>query len=248
MAEHFVWGTCMDGEVEIISYDDEKHREQSMEVLRRSFFKNEAVAIGSGIKDDLQAQKDLEHLCSEAGQGGVSLIAKHIPSGEIVGVSFNGLQTRPIPGEINYIAQFRDNHCFSESSKSGLNYMLTMDTKVNLFERFNIDCLLEIMFLSTLIEYEGKGIATKLVSYSVDLATALSKGQAPECLPEDARQMRPKLVSALFTSRISQRVGAKNGFSVVHEVPYDEFSFQGKTYAERIGPDHPTSILVVKEI
>ncbi|XP_055610980.1 uncharacterized protein LOC129757717 [Uranotaenia lowii] len=248
MARNHVWGTCMNGEVEIILYDDEKYREQSMDVLRKSFFLNEMVCIGAEINLNLQAQKDLEQLCLDVGRRGVSLIARHVSSGEIVGVSFNVLQTRSAPGDLNYFETFRDDHCISENSKCTMNYMITMDSKVNLFEKFNIDCLLEIMFISTLPEYEGKGIASKLVNCAVELAKLLKAGQATEYLPEDERHKQPMLVSALFTSRISQRVGAKCGFNLINEVPFDEFVFRGKSFTERIGPEHPTSFLVAKDI
>ncbi|XP_065091388.1 uncharacterized protein LOC135712338 [Ochlerotatus camptorhynchus] len=242
-----VWGRCCNGEVEIIYYD-EKYREQSMDVLRKSFFLNETVCIGSEVNLDPQAQLDLEQLCLDVGRSGTSLIARHVPSNRIVGVSFNVLQTPSAPGDLNYFESFRDDHCISESSKSLMQYMITMDSKVNLFEKFNIDCLFEIMFLATLPEFEGKGIGSALVSCSIELAKLLKNGQAIENLPDDSKHKRPKMVSALFTSRISQKVGSKNHFKQINEVPHSEFVFHGKTYTDRIGPEHPTSILVVKEI
>lgn len=157
-------------------------------------------------------------------------------------------QTPSVPGDLNYFESFRDEHCISESSKSLMQYMITMDSKINLFEKFNIDCLFEIMFLATLPEFEGKGIGSTLVSCSVELAKLLKNGQAIENLPDDSKHKRPKMVSALFTSKISQRVGSKNHFKQINEVPHSEFVFRGKTYTDRIGLEHPTSILVVKEI
>ncbi|XP_055611913.1 uncharacterized protein LOC129758436 [Uranotaenia lowii] len=248
MANRGVWGTCMNGEVEIICYNDDKFRDQSMDVLRKSCFLNEMVCIGSEVNLDLQAQKDLEQLCLDVARSGVSLIARHISTDRIVSVAFNVLQTPSARGDLNYFESFRDDHCVSESSKNLMDYMIIMDSKVNLFEKFNVDCLMEVTFLATLPEYEGKGIATKLVSCSVEFARLLKAGQAFENLPEDAKLKRPKLVTALFTSKISQRVGTKNGFTQIMEVPHHEFSFRDKTYAERIGSEHPTSILVVKEI
>ncbi|XP_062565868.1 uncharacterized protein LOC134228101 [Armigeres subalbatus] len=242
-----VWAPCCNDEVEIIFYDEE-YREQSMDVLRKSFFLNECVCIGSEVNLDLQAQVDLEQLCLDVGRSGTSLIARHVPSNKIVGVSFNVLQTPSAPGDLNYFETFRDQHCISESSKNLMQYMITMDGKVNLFEKFNIDCLFEIMFLATLPEFEGKGIGSALVSCSIELAKLLKDGQATENLPDDSKHKRPKLVSALFTSKISQRVGMKNHFEAINEVPHAEFVFRGKTYTDRIGPEHPTSILVVREI
>ncbi|XP_055644863.1 uncharacterized protein LOC129780529 [Toxorhynchites rutilus septentrionalis] len=237
-----IWGKCCNDEVEIIYYD-EQYRERSLNVLRKSFFVHEAVCIGSEVNIDPQAQKDLEQLCLDVARSGTSLIARHVPSNEIVGVSFNVLQTPSAPDDANYFESFRDNHCISECSKNLMQYMITMDSKVDLFKKFNINCLLEIMFLATVPDFEGKGVGTKLVECSVELARSLKNGEANE-----SKHKRPELVSSLFTSRISQKVGTKNGFKQVNEVPHGEFVFRGKSYSERIGPDHPTSVLVIKEI
>lgn len=86
-----IWGKCCNDEVEIIYYD-EQYREQSMDVLRKSFFSHEKVCIGSEVDCDPQAQKDLEKFCLDVARSGISLIAKHVPSDKIVGVSFNVLQ------------------------------------------------------------------------------------------------------------------------------------------------------------
>jgi hypothetical protein len=63
-----------------------------MECLRQSFFLNESVCIGSEINKTVAAQKDLERLCIETAKDGVSVLARHKPSGKIVGVAFNKIQ------------------------------------------------------------------------------------------------------------------------------------------------------------
>ncbi|KFB35836.1 AGAP001449-PA-like protein [Anopheles sinensis] len=236
-------------DIEILRYED-RYREPSMEVLRKSFFVNENVCIGTEVNRSPQAQKDLEQLCLEVAIGGVSLIARHKPTGTIVGVSFNVLQTPSGPDDSNYFEQFRDTKCTTDSSRALMQYMITMDAKVNLFERFNVTCLLEIMFLATLPAFTGCGIATQLVVQSVRLAEQLKSGEAVPLVAAGASVTsdRPQLVSALWTSRISQRVGAKAGFTVINTVPYTEFVFEGKPFTERIGPEHPFSTLVVKNI
>uniref|UniRef100_A0A182VYW2 N-acetyltransferase domain-containing protein n=1 Tax=Anopheles minimus TaxID=112268 RepID=A0A182VYW2_9DIPT len=236
-------------EIEIIRYTDH-YREQSMEVLRKSFFLNEMVCIGAEVDLTPQAQKDLEQLCLDVANGGVSMIARHIPSDTIIGVSFNVLQTPSGPEDSNYFEQFRDTKCKTDSSRALMNYMITMDAKVNLFERFNVNCLLEIMFLATLPNYEGQGAGTRLVAESVRLAEELKSGKAVPTTPRKGSGEfdKPQLVSALFTSRISQRVGEKVGFTVINQVPHSEFVYKGKTFTDRIGPEHPFSTLVVKHI
>uniref|UniRef100_A0A182RPX6 N-acetyltransferase domain-containing protein n=1 Tax=Anopheles funestus TaxID=62324 RepID=A0A182RPX6_ANOFN len=236
-------------DIEILRYDD-RYQEQSMEVLRKSFFLNEMVCIGAEVNLTPQAQKDLEQLCLDVANGGVSMIARHTPTDTIVGVSFNVLQTPSGPEDSNYFEQFRDTKCTTDSSRSLMQYMITMDAKVNLFERFNVRCLLEIMFLATLPSYEGHGVGTRLVEESVRLAEELKSGKAvPTASSEcSGASDKPQLVSALFTSRISQRVGEKVGFTVINQVPHSEFVYKGRTYSDRIGSEHPFSTLVVKHI
>ncbi|XP_052867504.1 uncharacterized protein LOC128273551 [Anopheles cruzii] len=233
-------------DIEILRYDN-RYREQAMEVLRKSFFLHEIVCIGAEVDRTPQAQKDLEQLCLDVADGGVSLIARHKPTDTIVGVSFNVLQTPSAPDDCNYFEQFRDTKCTTDSSRSLMQYMITMDAKINLFKLFNVKCLLEIMFLATLPAYGGHGIATRLVEQSVSLALRLRSG-TEVATSADTGDKRPQLVSALFTSRISQRVGEKNGFAVVNQVPHSEFVFRGKTFTERAGPEHPFSTLVVKHL
>uniref|UniRef100_A0A182QEG6 N-acetyltransferase domain-containing protein n=1 Tax=Anopheles farauti TaxID=69004 RepID=A0A182QEG6_9DIPT len=237
------------GEIEIVRYDD-RYRDQSMEVLRKSFFLFEMVCIGSEVNLTPQAQRDLEQLCLDVANAGVSLVARHIPTDTVVGVSFNVLQTPSGPEDSNYFEQFRDTKCTTDSSRALMQYMITMDAKVNLFERFGVSCLLEIMFLATLPDYGGCGIATRLVQESVRLAEDIKAGKAAPSTQDGASSAstKPQLVSALFTSRISQRVGEKAGFTVINQVPYTEFVYKDRPFTDRIGPDHPFSTLVVKHI
>ncbi|XP_053667314.1 uncharacterized protein LOC128716431 [Anopheles marshallii] len=225
-------------DIEILRYED-RYRHQSMEVLRKSFFLHESVCIGSEVNTTPQAQRDLELLCAEVAYRGVTMIARHTPTDTILGVAFNVLQTKNQREDIGYFEQFRDSKCTTDSSRSVLNYMIAMDAKVNLFEMYNVNCVLDIMYLSTLPNYAGYGIATRLVEESIQLAKDLKTGKT---VP------KPELVSALFSSRISQRVGEKIGFQFIKEVPHSEFIFRGKTFADRVGSEHPSSQIAVKLI
>lgn len=107
--------------------------------------------------------------------------------------------------------------------------MIVADSKVDIFDRFKVDSLLEIMFLAVLKDYGRKGIGYELCKYSVALAHDLKQGRL--LLPG---QSRPQLVSALWTGRSSQSIGAKLGFEVVFQESFSAFSFRGKTFSERV--------------
>jgi len=131
-----------------------------------------------------------------------------------------------------YFEVFRDNSCTTESAKSLMNYMIVADSKVDAFERFNVTSLLEIMFLAVLPEYGRKGIGYELCRNSVELAKNLKAGKEIEIFLTNG-EPRPQLVAALWTGRNTQSIGRKLGFEVTFEESFNNFSFNGKTFAER---------------
>lgn len=126
-----------------------------------------------------------------------------------------------------------------------MNYMINMDQRINVFDQFNIDCVIEIMFLATIPEFERMGIGCDLTQYSVALTKELWRGIGAEHIDEGLRGRVPKGVAALWTSSYSAKIGKKLGFEVLNTVPYKEFAFNGKSFDERIGPIHPQSEQVI---
>lgn len=122
-----------------------------------------------------------------------------------------------------------------------MNYMIDMDQRINVFDQFQIDCVMEIMFLATVPEFERKGIGHDLTKYSILLAKELWKGIGTEHIDNSLMKRVPKGVAALWTSSFSAKIGQKLGFQVLNTVPYNEFSFNGKTFDEVIGPIHTQS-------
>lgn len=103
-----------------------------------------------------------------------------------------------------------------------MNYMIIADSRIDIFEKFQVDSLFEIMFLAVIPEYWRNGIGYQLCKYSVQLA----------------QQINLKLVSSLFTGRNTIEIGKKLGFEVVVEESFKNFSFNGKTFAERNGDEN----------
>ncbi|XP_063695620.1 uncharacterized protein LOC134827024 [Culicoides brevitarsis] len=239
-----LWATFRD-DIEIISYND-KYKESSMAAFRASFLANEMVCCGTEVNKCEQAKEDLSLLCLYTAKDGISLLARDKNTGEIVGILFNKIQ---FPSdEPSYFEHFRDNVCVSKSSKALMSYMIEMDSKVDVFEKYGIDCLVELMFIGVIPQYEKRGIATKLAEVAIDIAKGLKNGKYLDLLPENLKNKRPQLVAALWTSKFSQKVGQNLDFTVLHEEPYTNFVFDGKTFASRIGEMHPFSTLAVKNI
>lgn len=146
-----------------------------------------------------------------------------------------------------YFETFRDQNCKTENSKSLMNYMISADSKVDIFELFQVDSLLEIMFLAVLKEHGRRGIGLNLCKYSFELAQDLKNGKDVEQYLT-ADQTPPQLVSSLWTGRNTQVIGAKLGFEVVHQEPFSNYSFNGKTFAERNGDLSLVSHLAAKRL
>lgn len=117
--------------------------------------------------------------------------------------------------------------------------------------RYEVDCSLEIMFLATLREHRDKKLAKLLCEVSIQLGKKLRDGPVAKISvqdlgveyssmkPRNVSSLQPKICQAIWTSFISQKIGKALGFLVNLRVPYVEFEHNGKTYAERIGPESP---------
>lgn len=87
-----IFAKSLNKNIEFIPYTFEYY-DQTIEVIRKSFFQYETVCVGSEINLNSVAQKDLEGLCYDAlKKSDVSIIARDIESDKIVGVSINVIQ------------------------------------------------------------------------------------------------------------------------------------------------------------
>jgi GNAT superfamily N-acetyltransferase len=130
-----------------------------------------------------------------------------------------------------------------------------VEGKIDIFAHYGVNCVLEHMFLATMTEFYGRGIGRRLVQVTEEVANALARGEdviAP--LQENTNSLksrsvpRVQAVMAIFTSTISQKIGSSLGWEKLAVVNHDEMFFEGKPYSFRIGPDHPTSMLMGKKI
>ena len=130
-----------------------------------------------------------------------------------------------------------------------------MEFKLDVFAHYGVNCLLEHMFLATATEFYGRGIGRRLIQTTEEVANALAKGEdviAPlqeDTNPWKGRSLpRTQAIMGIFTSKISQKMGISLGWDQLAVFSHDELFFEGKPYSFRIGPDHPSSILMGKKI
>ncbi|KAM7362954.1 uncharacterized protein ACRADG_000048 isoform 1-T2 [Cochliomyia hominivorax] len=234
-----LWGTVFGDQIEIRTLTEDK-LEEALDVLEGSFFLYEAICVGTKINkpENVQARKELRELSRVTALDGVSLIAIDKSTGKPIAVAFNKIQFIPPAGEEVFFMKFCHENVHSPNAQSLVSFMASVDEKFDVFEKFNLDCTCELMFLATLPQWERKGIAKALTRYTVELTRELKRGEGLEDVNPLLRSKRPGAVTAIFTSIYSQKVGKDEGFQVVNTVPYTVFNFEGKTYDQRIGPLH----------
>lgn len=129
--------------------------------------------------------------------------------------------------------------------------MVDFDKRCNLFKILNVDCLLEILFLSTLPAHRGKKISSKLCEASLMLAEALYRGENVKVSVDGgdlSLEPVPKAVWSIFTSFITQRLGEKFGFKREVVVSYDDLSYEGEKYSSKIDAKTPYATIEYKRL
>ncbi|XP_076236451.1 uncharacterized protein LOC143180544 isoform X2 [Calliopsis andreniformis] len=253
MPSYRLWGSTEDGAIEFESLTEDT-LEGALNVIRESFFVHESVCKGVALISEDGASKELEELCLDAAKDGVSVVAVEVASGDIVGVAFNKVQVLKNSTEKSAFEVFSE-HCKYKSSKALVDFMINVDSRINLFKHYNTDCILEIMFLATMSTKQKCRIGELLVSSSIELAKELKQGKlvkTPVVINNDKTIQNvaaiPNLVSAIMTSNYSQKIATKCGFKNLIRVNYKEFSFGEKTFSERIGNEHLDCVLVAKRL
>ncbi|KAK5646542.1 hypothetical protein RI129_005006 [Pyrocoelia pectoralis] len=121
--------------------------------------------------------------------------------------------------------------------------MIDADGEVDLFDLCQVDCFLEMVFVAVLRSHRCRGIGVKLCEISINIARSLFNGNnvktalnKEEVLPNGPI---PKGACAIFTNKKSQPLGRKLNLSIATKISYEKFTFEGKTFAERLGSEEP---------
>lgn len=129
-------------------------------------------------------------------------------------------------------------------------YLQTIECTYDIFKEWQIDCVIELVFLSTRNDYGRRGIASSLARFLLDYASKLKEGNCTESeqLPKHLKGQKPEAITSVFTSHYSQVVGEKLGFETVFKEKNSNFLFEGKTFAEKIDPIHKYSTFAAKRL
>ncbi|KAJ4444505.1 hypothetical protein ANN_06298 [Periplaneta americana] len=249
-----VWARSEDRTLEWMSMREDQLA-GAIGVMRESFFPHENISKALRLNERPRASAQTERLARTAANDGACVVAVEVASGRVIGVAFNKIQVPTPPGEKNPLEKLREEQDHDPSFVEVINYLTKVEGKVDVFAHYGVNCVLELMFLATLTEYHGRGVGRRLVQATEELSRALARGEdviAP--LNEDTNPWKncavPKVqaLMAIFTSSFSQKIGNALCWDQLAVVNHDELFFEGDPYSLRIGPDHPTSILMGKKV
>lgn len=129
--------------------------------------------------------------------------------------------------------------------------MIVLDSQLDLFEYYDIDCIFECMFLATLPANGKRGIGYWLTHFSYEFAKKIAQNEYLDLVSDEVRNSdkRPQLFSAIFTSAFSQNIGRKLNFTEHSELRYDDLFFKGIPYSRRINNAmHSSAVVMSKKL
>lgn len=228
-----------------------EYLEEALANIKDSFFIHENVCSTLEVSKEPGASDELLLLCRNAAKCGVSLVATDKITNKVAGVSFNQIQIKSSGNEESTFEKFAKS-CKTSGAKAVVDYMIDVDSRCDLFELCNVDCLLEIMFLSTVPEYRGRKIGKNLTKCTIALSKKLLAGENVKVNLEGKDKLPlepiPKVLSAIFTTFITQKIGDSCGFKVALFISYEEFMHKGKSFAHYIGPETPGCTLAYRKV
>ncbi|XP_076380281.1 uncharacterized protein LOC143259931 [Megalopta genalis] len=259
------WGSINGGEIEFESLT-ENTLEGALEVIWKSFFTNESICKVVNLISAPCSVRALLELCVEIARDGVSIVAIDAKTGEVVGVVLNKikiLRDHPVQrdpltnpcGQKSWLERFNDN-CIHHAARGYVDFLIAIHSKINLFKYYNIDCIMECMFLATLPEMQQQKIGEGLVSVSVEVANALNNGLQVK-VPLSYTGINstihnflsiPKLVTAIMTSNYAQIIARRCRLKVLERISYRGFRYGDVSFRKRIGKEHRDFTVVAKKI
>lgn len=135
------------------------------------------------------------------------------------------------PTEKVFFQKFADN-CKAPGSRKYLLDMYNVDCKIDLFDMYKTDYLLEFMFLFADREYRGQKLGQGVCHYSLELGKSLAAHKTITTLPDQYKDVDIRGSCGLCTSNISLRVFKNEDFHKQLAVSYDKFEYNGTKYSE----------------
>ncbi|XP_067614980.1 uncharacterized protein [Eurosta solidaginis] len=225
------------GEMEIVKITADLY-DEAIKLFIDNFIQKENICLATKLHSSPEGSQELQSVCRELLKENISFAVRSIDNGELAAIAINHLMSSQ--EEKATLCDFMNSLKTHEMICIN-NFLERVEIKSDIYNVLQIDCVMEIVFLSTSARLSKRGLASILTEYSINYARRLKErllSHEDEQPAENVRSLTPSAVCSLFTSLFTQRIGRKFGFEILVKVPFTDFSFDGKTFAERIDPIH----------
>ncbi|KAK2585365.1 hypothetical protein KPH14_010042 [Odynerus spinipes] len=209
--------------------------------VQASTMLSENIAIGVGMFEEAGAPEEMQLVFREVVKDGISIIAVDTSTGEVVGVGFNKIHIPLKDGEEDALASFVENNIKHRSCHELINFLNDIESKVNFFERYNADAVMEIFYIATDSRYRGRGIGSRLMESCLEVGKKLQSGEIKKVLMSEEIVYEcavPKAAFAVCTTNFTHRIAEKLNFEALAEVRYMDCTIKGRKLSERIDNNH----------
>ncbi|KAL2726712.1 hypothetical protein V1478_006990 [Vespula squamosa] len=210
--------------------------------IQASTMANENIAIGLDMFEESGAPEEMQLIFREVVKDGVSIIALNSDTNEMAGIPLKD-------GEKDALESFVEKNIKHRSCIELINFLNNVESKVNIFEKYNVDAMLEMFYLGTDTKYRGRGIGKVLTECTLKLGKMLQNGEIKKVsmVADESIVLEsaiPKVAIAVYTSNYSIRIGETLNGEFLANVFYEDFIIKGKKMSERINSDHKRVALV----
>lgn len=214
--------------------------------IQTQTMEQECLAIGVGMFEEEGAPEEMRLVFREVIKDGTTIIAVDTETNQLAAVAFNKIHGRPTEGEKDSFEIFVEENLKHQSCQELVKFLDSIQTNVNIFEKYNVNGAMELFYLGTNPRYQGRGIGYQMAQKCIEFARGLLNGTEKRRSIDGSvmnDHVLPELIYGVFASNYSQRIADTMSFEVLHEVRYDDYSCAGKRMADRIGDAHRTARL-----
>ncbi|XP_008552666.1 uncharacterized protein LOC103574885 [Microplitis demolitor] len=211
----------------------EDNVESALEIQQKSMC-DENVAIGVGLFEEEGAPESMKFVFREVIKDNCTVVAVDTETDEVVAVSFNKLHVQSKDNEIDFLEKVIQNHVKKHSALALIQFLDDAESKINIFEKYDVSAAMEIFYIGTDPNYRGRRIGQEILGASLALANDLKN-------PKNESKVKPEAVFGVFTSNYSQRLAECYNFDWLWTASYSDYEYFGKKMSARINNEHKTA-------
>ncbi|KAL4217965.1 hypothetical protein ACF0H5_022703 [Mactra antiquata] len=205
-----------------IELASDERSDDLVEFLATHFFGDEPITKSLGIEIDEMGRNMLKQRYAQ----NLSLLLICDKTNEVIGCRtiIMKSQTSSVDGVRNSPVDL------GQRIMTAMRFLSQKDAEMDIFEYYNVNCFAHFINLGVRNDFRKKGLATKLMGAALQFLKQI--GLDNPCIKVEC------------SSRYSQRICEKFGFTLLHSLLYDEYLENGKVAISNTGDDKCCNVYV----